>query len=98
VTALTKRFFAVDDGGVSYYIVSRDLEHAKQLLREVGVEFASEDGWSHPIDAPEVASIEWKEMSAEVAAQKRVWLGDGGTAPQAILAACEIGDWFSSEY
>jgi hypothetical protein len=92
-----KRFFCVDDGGASYYLVARDLEHAKQILRDTGLEFTSEDGDTYPIDAPEVASVAWCEISAADAATKRVWLGDDGGPPQVALAACEIGDWFTSE-
>ena len=92
-----KRFFHVDDGGASYYLVSRDLDHAKQLLRDAGVEFTADDGGSYPIDAREVSSVEWREISAHDAAKKRVRLGDDGAPPQSVLAACEIGDWFTSE-
>jgi hypothetical protein len=99
VTAIAdKRFFHVDDGGASYYIVARDLEHAKQLLRDSCVEFTADDGDSYPIDAPEVAGIEWREFSAQDAAKKRVWLGDDGSPPQSVLAACAVGDWFTSEF
>jgi len=93
----TKRFFYVGDGGASYYLVARDLDHAKQLLRDSGIEFTDEGGDSWPIDAPEVAFVEWREISAQDAATRRVWLGDGGGAPEAALAACEVGDWFTSE-
>jgi len=94
---IIKRFFTVDDGGASYYLVAHDLEHAKQLLRDSGVKFTSEDGDSHSIDAPEVADVEWREVSAQDAAKKRVMLGDDGTPPESVLAVCEIGDWFTSE-
>ena len=93
-----KRYFNADDGGASFYVVARDLKHAKQLLRDAGIEFTSDGGDSYPIDAPEVASATWQEISALDAAKKRVWLGDDGAPPQSVLAACEIGDWFSSEY
>jgi hypothetical protein len=92
-----KRFFHVDDGGASYYLVSRDLAHAKQLLRDSGVEFTADDGNAYPIDAPEVAGVEWSEISEQDAAKKRVWLGDDATPPQSVLSACVAGDWFSSE-
>lgn len=97
MTIADKRFFHVDDGGASYYLVANDLDHAKQLLRDSGVEFTAEDGFSYPIDATEVAEVEWREISAQSAARKRVMLGDDGTPPQSVLAACQIGDWFTSE-
>jgi hypothetical protein len=97
MTAAHKRFFHVDDGGASYYLVSRDLEHAKQLLRESGVEFTADDGWTYPIDAPEVSDVEWREISWQDAARKGVMLGEDGRPPRSVLAACEIGDWFTSE-
>ena len=96
-TETNKRFFHVDDGGASYVLVARDLEHAKQLLRDSGVEFTADDGNTFPVDAPEVAGVEWREISAHAAAKRRVWLGDDGAGPQSVLAACELGDWFTSE-
>jgi len=98
LTPADKRYFNADAGGESFYVVARDLKHAKQLLRDAGVEFTSDDGNSYPINAPEVASATWREISALDAAKKRVWLGDNGAPPQSVLTACEIGDWFSSEY
>lgn len=95
--AVDKRFFSVDDGGASYYLVARDLEHAKQLLRDTGVEFTADDGDSYPIDAPEVAAVVWHEISAQDAARKRVRLGEDGAPPESVLAACQLGDWFTSE-
>jgi hypothetical protein len=92
-----KRFFHVDDGGASYYLVARDIGHAKQLLRDSRVEFTADDGASYPIDAPEVADVEWREMSSQDAANKCVWLGDDGAPPQAKLSSCDVGDWFTSE-
>lgn len=93
-----KHFFHVDDGGASYYLVALDLTHAKQLLRDAGVELTTADGYSYPIDAPQVAGTEWREISAQDAARKRVWLGADGSPPQSVLSACEVGDWFSSEF
>lgn len=97
-SALQKRFFHVDDGGATYCLVARDLAHAKQLLRDSGVEFTAESGDSYPIDAPEVADVAWREISAQDAAKRRVWLGDDDAPPQSVLAACAVGDWFTSEF
>ena len=97
MTTTDKRYFHVDDGGASYYLVARDLDHAKQILRECGMELTAEDGDTYPIDAPEVAGVEWREISPQDAARRRVWLGDDGAGPQSVLAACAIGDWFTSE-
>jgi len=97
IREIDKRFFHVDDGGAIYYLVARDLEHAKQLLRDAGVEFTSDAGDSYPIDDPEVAGAEWREITAQDAAKKRVWLGVDGAPPQSVLAACSIGDWFTSK-
>jgi hypothetical protein len=95
---INKHFFSVDDGGARYCLVARDLEHAKQLLRDAGVEFTADDGDSYPIDAPEVADVEWREITSQDAARRRVLLGLDGADPQSVLAACEIGDWFTSEF
>jgi hypothetical protein len=95
---MDKRFFHVDDGGASYYLVACDLDHAKQLLRDAGVEFTAEDGNAYPIDAPEVSAVAWREISAQDAVLKRVWLGDNGAPPQSALASCALGDWFTSEF
>ena len=92
-----KRFFHADDGGASYYLVARDLDHAKQLLRDAGVEFTSDDGDSYPIDAPEVASATWREISAQDATRRRVRLGEDCAPPESVLSACALGDWFTSE-
>ena len=95
MTTTDKRFFLADDGGASYYLVARDLEHAKQLLRDAGIEFTSEDGASYPIDHPEVADATWREISAQDAARRRVRLGENGASPESVLAACALGDWFT---
>ncbi len=92
-----KRFFHADDGGASYYLVARDLAHAKQLLLDAGVHFTSEDGDTYPIDHPEVADATWREISAQDAAHRRVLLGEDGAPPESVLAACKLGDWFTSE-
>lgn len=91
-----KRFFAVDDGGDSYTIVARDVEHAKQILRDHGVEFTKDDGDSAPIDHPEFAALKWHEISAERVARTTVFLDDGRN--KIPLVDAELGDFFSSEF
>jgi hypothetical protein len=87
-------YFRVDDGGATYTVVSRDRAHAEQILRESGAEFGTEDGSSVPYDQ---AKLEWKEISAERAAEIKVYEDDGssGTFP---LNTFEPGDWFCSEF
>ena len=92
-----KRFFVVDDGGASYYLVARDLDHAKSLLRDHGIEFTDDSGESAPIDDPRFESLEWLELSLEVAKKKIVTLGDSGAGPKSPLADCAIGEFFTSE-
>lgn len=92
-----KRFFHVDDDGAAYYVVANDLDHAKQILGEVGVELCDKDGDSYPIGSPEIADIEWQEISEQDAARRSVWLGVDGAGPRTVLSACEVGDWFTSE-
>lgn len=93
-----KRFFHVDDGGDSFTIVARDVEHAKQILREHGVEFTKDDGYSAPIDDPEFAELEWREMSPRWVARTRVHLDDSPGSKSWPLADCALGDFFSSEW
>lgn len=93
-----KRFFHVDDGGDSFTIVARDVEHAKQVLRDHGVEFTKDDGYSAPIDHPEFASLEWREMSPAWVRRTRVHLDDNPKSTPVSLAECALGDFFSSEW
>lgn len=88
-----KRFFDVDDGGASYTIVARDVEHAKQILRDHGVEFTTESGDSASIDHPAFADLEWRECSPD---GRHVFLDDG--CNRIPLAEATLGDFFSSEY
>lgn len=95
-----KHFFHLTDGGATYLLVAQDLPHAQQLLRDAGVELTADDGSSYPVDAPEVGSARWRELSAAAAAEKHVWLGtaDDGKSPRVPLTDCAVGDWFCSEY
>lgn len=89
-----KRFFvATDDGDVDYSVVATDLDHAKNILRESGVEFGDP---GRPLDE---ANLEWSEMSLERAQQVRCQTAesdnDRGVIP---LSEADLGEWFCSEY
>jgi hypothetical protein len=94
------RYFEVDDGGCRYIIVSYNLDHAKQILLDHGVEFTKDDGTSAPVDDPAFAAIEWKEVSAENADKRMVHFEDAPTAKdgKCKLSECAPGDWFSTEW
>ena len=94
----TKRFFHVDDDGDAFWIVAWDLDHAKQLLRDCGVELTAEDGCSRPIDHPDVAHYEWKEISVERAAKIRCQRDDRYDSATVALSECVVGEWFSREW
>lgn len=82
-----KRYFRADDGA-TYSIVARDLDHAKRILDDAGIDFDS--------DADDVR---WSEMTVEQAAAKRIVEDDAHNriTPYPLTEA-EIGDWFSSEW
>jgi hypothetical protein len=94
----TKRYFTVDDGGCDYTIVARDVEHAKQIMRDSGVEFTKEDGDSAPVDDPAFDSLEWVELLGERLYKIRVHQDDNASGPTVPLIDCNLGDWFSSEF
>ena len=87
-----KRFFRLDDGCVSYLLVARDLDHAKQLLRESNCMFGPGE---LPLDA--AATLTWSEMdAAQVVQKQRCHTEDArGCIP---LAEADVGDWFCSEW
>ncbi len=94
-----KRFFTMDEmpcGEPSYTFVARDLEHAKQMLRDSHCEFGDP---SMPYDAAEAAGMfDWKEIEPTRAAKINVdYCGDKGRG-MTPLAECDLGDWFCSEY
>jgi hypothetical protein len=97
---ITQRYFHVDDGGARYWIVASDLDGAKQILRDHGVEFTKEDGGSAPIDDPAFADLEWDEVSADLASTKTVHLEDAPTEAESKckLSECIIGDFFCTEW
>lgn len=92
-----KRFFTVDDGGATYTFVARDLEHCKQMLRDVGAELTKEDGDSAGIDDPAFADLEWIEHTQDEASRIKCHPDDGGK-PSQPLPTYELGAWFCSEY
>jgi hypothetical protein len=92
-----KRFFGVDDGGASYWIVARDPDHAKRILLDAGVEFTDDDGDTSAIDDPRFAMLDWVELPAERAAETYCWSEDG-CGEHKPLTQYAIGDWFCSEY
>lgn len=88
-----KRFFHLDDDGCIWYlVVARDLEHAKQTLREVHCLFGPAES---PMDAAD--TLTWTEMdAARVSGYRRCATQDDRGV--IALADAEIGDWFSSEW
>lgn len=95
--ATGKRFFTIDPGGATYQFVARDIDHCKQLLREVGVEIGKEDGDVAGIDDPEFADLEWIEHTQEEA-RKIKCFSDDHTAPAQPLPTYDLGAWFCSDY
>lgn len=87
-----KRFFWLYDDDVDYYIVARDLDDAKRMIREAGVEFGDP---SRPLDTAE--GLTWAELSADSAAKKTHCHTEDGRGVIAFSEA-ELGDWFCSEW
>lgn len=97
---MTKRFFIAEDGGCRYYMVAVDLDHARNMLTKAGVE--SEARYSslrRAIPIAEEPSVTWTEVGVDRASKIRCNTSDDdrgrGTIP---LAACDLGEWFSTEY
>lgn len=95
--ATGKRFYTMDDGGASYSFVARDVDHCKQLLRDVGVVLTKDDGDEGSIDDPEFADLEWRELTQEEATRLKCHPDDGGK-PAQPLTTYELGAWFCSDY
>lgn len=89
-----RRFFTVNDGGATYFLVARTVDHARQLLRDSGVEFTDDDLCSASVDDPRFAHLVWTELTADRAAEI-VTHGEDGTRP---LSERELGDWFCTEW
>lgn len=80
----SKRFFRADDHGARYWVVDSDLDSAKKRLDEAGVEFESP---------------KWTEMSVEEANKVTCNTDEDARERGRIpLTACDIGEWFSTEF
>lgn len=90
-----RRFFHVDEEGcVFWWVIARDLGHAKEILREMAVGFGQDGVFLD--EAERQGLLEWSELSPEAVAKiRRCTRDDGETRP---LADCEMGDSFCSEY
>lgn len=88
-----KRFFELDDDGcIFYFIVARDLDHAKDLMRESKSLFGPDE-----VRFDEATTLTWTEMAvADVAKKTRCHTQDDrGTIP---LADANVGEWFCTEW
>jgi hypothetical protein len=92
-----KKFFQCEDGdgGATYSVVARDLEHALKILRDADVHFDSDYG--RPADLGAGSLLIWTEIDAERAAQISIYDESQPTVVR-NLAQFAIGDWFCSEY
>ena len=97
----TQRYFECEDGGISYTIVARDMDHAKAIMQESGAEAYDEDtGNSVPWST--ATWLEWRELGPEAVARIRVCHDDHrGTAPDGKgwpLDTYRPGEWCCSEW
>lgn len=94
-----KRFFYIDDGGCDYWFVARDAEHVRDIVIAHGLEFCDDDGWSHRWGHPKVAHLKIEEVTSDSARRIRCNTDDDGRGRGVIaLAACDVGEWFCSEW
>ena len=87
---LPVRYFECDDTGCRWYIVAVNQDHAAELLRRNCDAFGPEQV---PFG---LATLTWRELTAEDAAHKRCHRDDG-VAPVA-LSVCDLGECFSTEW
>lgn len=98
----TQRYFYCDDGDISYTVVARDLDHARELLLASGMEATNPDtGDSFPWK--DATWLEWGEYTApERIAKIRVHDDDRrGSGPDGKgwpIDTFRPGDWFCSEW
>ncbi|MGN6107254.1 MAG: hypothetical protein ACTHU0_19255 [Kofleriaceae bacterium] len=86
-----KHFFRADDHGVRYWVVARDLNHAKRVMRDCGIEFgvSSSEAGKDPA---------WEELDAERAGHTRCDTSEDDRGRGMIpLTECDLGEWFCSE-
>lgn len=90
-----KRFFTVDDGDADYWVVARDVDHARSCFD--GVEFGDPSKSLREAEAAGELTIE--EVGEERARQIRCHTDEDRRGRGAIpLAECELGERFSSEF
>ncbi len=88
-----KRFFRIDDDGhVEYFVVARDLDHAKEIVGKAGFEYGQEG-----VTFDKATALTWTEMSpTQVASRARCYTEDHrGMIP---LTDAVIGDIFCTEW
>ena len=88
-----KRFFRLaEDDCVYYFIVARDLEHAKTIIRDTQIEFGDPG-----LTLDQASGLAWSELTPEQIAKltKCHTEDDRGVI---ALADADLGDWFCSEW
>ncbi len=83
---ITKRFFQAIDGSASWFVVASDMDHAKLVLKEQGVDF--------DLDFDD---LNWVEMTpGQVEKKQRCATDDErGTIR---LSEANLGEWFCTEW
>lgn len=88
-----KRYFLLDDDYAWYVVVATDLDHARKIITDSGIEFGDP---SVPLpEAEKRDGLVWSEFTPEDATKNNVMLDDGR---RVSLTECALGDWFCSEY
>ena len=91
-----KRYFRLDDEYCIYTVVATDLFHAQKIMDESGAEFGAPSVRLNEAVA-RGDDLTWSEIPSQDAAEITVY-DDRTVAHTRYLTACELGDWFSSEY
>ena len=100
-----RRYFSMDNQGISYSFVAMNIDHCKWLLTDAKVVVFDADNEEIQLDPAtpdliEKADLEWMELTAEQASLKMTISEDGprGEERRAPLANRELGAWFCSEF